>query len=69
MPPIRYLSIAEFAARIGISPKTLKRYHLPEPDSLIGRYRGWLPETIDQWQAQRPGSPGRTGPRPPTASS
>ncbi len=25
------------------------------PDATIGRTRGWLPETIDQWNAQRPG--------------
>ena len=28
---------------------------LPEPDVLIGRTRGWLPETIDEWNARRPG--------------
>lgn len=30
-------------------------YDLPEPDVTIGRTRGWLPDTIDQWNAQRPG--------------
>ena len=28
---------------------------LPEPDAMIGRTRGWLPETIDGWNAKRPG--------------
>ena len=60
MPPIRYLSIAEFAARVGISPDTLKRYSLPEPDGMIGRYRGWLPATIDEWMRRRPGRGART---------
>ena len=30
-------------------------YDLPEPDVRIGRTRGWLPETIDRWNARRPG--------------
>lgn len=52
---IRYLSRAEFAERIGVKSDTLKRYNLPEPDAMIGRTRGWLPETIDKWNASRPG--------------
>lgn len=52
---IVYLSAAEVAERIGVKPDTLKRYVLPEPDAMIGRYRGWLPETIDAWNAARPG--------------
>lgn len=32
-----------------------KGYNLPEPDALIGATRGWLPETIDRWNAARPG--------------
>ncbi|KAA1250687.1 XRE family transcriptional regulator [Mycobacterium simiae] len=60
MPPTRYLSLAEFAARVGVSPDTLKDYDLPEADSLTGRYRGWLPETVDRWHARRPGRGART---------
>ena len=30
-------------------------YKLPQPDATIGRTRGWLPETIDRWNTQRPG--------------
>lgn len=30
-------------------------YKLPQPDATIGRTRGWLPDTIDQWNTQRPG--------------
>ena len=52
---IRYLSSGEVAARLGITLDALMHYKLPEPDALIGRTRGWLPETIDAWNASRPG--------------
>lgn len=51
----RYLSRTELAERIGVKPDTLSRYNLPEPDALIGTTRGWLPATVDRWQAERPG--------------
>lgn len=65
---VRYLGKSEFADRIGVKPGTLSRYILegrvPEPDALIGigerTVRGWLPETIDAWQASRPGRGART---------
>ncbi|MDO3042102.1 helix-turn-helix transcriptional regulator [Mycobacteroides abscessus] len=60
MPTIRYFTLAEFAARVGISRDTLKDYDLPVEDALTGRYRGWLPETIDRWNAKRPGRGART---------
>jgi len=56
----RYLSRAEFAERVGLAVGTLSRYNLPDPDALVGRTRGWLPETIDTWQANRPGRGART---------
>ncbi|MFT4258964.1 helix-turn-helix transcriptional regulator [Microbacterium sp.] len=52
---IRYLTSAELAERIGVAPDTVRRYKLPEPDAMIGRTRGWLPETVDAWNAGRPG--------------
>jgi hypothetical protein len=52
--PIRYLSRAEVAERIGVKPDTLGRYKLPEPDAVIGNVRGWLPRTIDAWDRARP---------------
>ena len=52
---IRYLSLTEVAARLGITTGALAGYKLPEPDAVLGRTRGWLPETIDQWNAARPG--------------
>lgn len=51
----RYLSLTEVASRLGITTGALAGYKLPEPDALIGRTRGWLPETIDSWNAARPG--------------
>lgn len=50
-----YLSRSEVAERIGVKPDTLGRYKLPDPDAMIGSTRGWLPETIDHWNASRPG--------------
>ena len=58
--PTRYLSLAEFAERVGVSADTLKNYALPEADGMIGRYRGWLPSTVEAWQAARPGRGTRT---------
>lgn len=56
----RYLSRSDVAERIGVKPATLSRYELPEPDVIVGSAsnaaRGWLPETIDRWNDQRPGS-------------
>lgn len=62
----RYLSRAEFAARVGLAVGTLSRYKLPEPDALVGTTRGWLPATVDAWQAARPGRGARTDLRPGT---
>lgn len=50
----KFLSRTEVAARVGVKPDTLGRYNLPEPDAMIGGTRGWLPETIDAWNAARP---------------
>ncbi len=62
--PNRYLSLREFAARVGLEYGTLQSYRqkklLPEPDALTGRVQGWLPETVDHWQANRPGRGART---------
>lgn len=53
--PIEYLSVTDVAKRLGISTAAVSAYKLPQPDALIGRTRGWLPDTIDQWNANRPG--------------
>ncbi|MFC0266337.1 hypothetical protein [Alloscardovia macacae] len=56
---INYLSLSDIAERIGVKSTSMSLYKLPEPDARIGRTRGWLPETIDAWQATRPGHGGR----------
>lgn len=48
-----YLGIKQVSERLGVA--NAASYDLPEPDVTIGRTRGWLPDTIDQWNAQRPG--------------
>ncbi|QDF18794.1 hypothetical protein SEA_SCENTAE_75 [Gordonia phage SCentae] len=57
--PLVFLDRNEFAARIGVRPDTLSRYELPAPDAQIGKgpraSKGWMPETIDAWNAARPG--------------
>lgn len=52
---IEYLSVTDVAKRLDISTAAVSAYKLPEPDATIGRTRGWLPDTIDQWNTQRPG--------------
>jgi hypothetical protein len=54
-PVERYLSKKEVAEMIGVLPATLSRYKFPEPDAIIGDVRGWLPETVEAWNAVRPG--------------
>jgi hypothetical protein len=58
--PRVYLSRAQVAERIGVSPGALSRYKLPEPDAWIGDVRGWLPAMVDAWQERRPGRGART---------
>ena len=50
-----YLSVTEVAQRLNITTAAVSTYKLPEPDVMIGHTRGWLPETIDEWNANRPG--------------
>lgn len=54
-----YLGVKQVAERLGVTPGGLLNLRLPEPDALIGRTRGWLPATIDAWNAARPGHGGR----------
>ncbi|NEG96850.1 hypothetical protein GFD17_08835 [Bifidobacterium sp. SMB2] len=57
----RYLSTKEVGERLGL--KNAASAGLPEPDVLVGRTKGWKPETIDAWLANRPGQ-GVGGGRP-----
>ena len=50
-----YLSVTEVAKLLSISTAAVSAYRLPEPDATIGRNRGWSRETIDKWNAARPG--------------
>ncbi|MDO5700517.1 MAG: transcriptional regulator [Bowdeniella nasicola] len=58
----RYLTRTDIAARLGLKPSTIASYAkkgmLPPPDALVGLGQrgtyGWLPETVDAWQAARP---------------
>lgn len=54
--PRHYLDRQEFADRIGVRIGTLSGYPLPVPDVQIGNRKGWSTETIDAWQARRPGA-------------
>ena len=53
-----YLSVTEAAARQGLTREgfyhRLRHYPLP-PDAMIGKTKGWLPETIDAFSATIPG--------------
>lgn len=51
----RYLSLKEVGERLHV--KNAAAYRLPEPDALIGTTRGWLSETIDQWNARQKKKP------------
>lgn len=54
----RFLSITEIAHRLNITAAAVAEYHLPEPDAMIGRTRGWKLETIERWNKDRPGHGG-----------
>lgn len=58
----RYLSRPEIGAYLGVTANTAAKFDLPEPDAVIGRLPGWLPETVDAWHSKRPGR-GRWGAR------
>lgn len=52
---LKFLSRAEVAARLGVKTDSINGYDLPDPDALIGKHKGWLPETIDAFKLRRPG--------------
>jgi len=60
------LSIDDVAAIIGVVPGTVRSYRhagrLPDPDHTdpVSGRPGWYRETIDQWNANRPGPGYRT---------
>lgn len=51
-----YLSRADVARRIGLkSVRSLTGVKLPPHDVEVGDHKGWRTDTIDAWQATRPG--------------
>jgi len=66
--PTEFLGTAAAADRLGLTVPTIRSYILkglmPDADAIIttpsGPLRGWAPETIDAWQASRPGQGART---------
>lgn len=66
--PTEYLGTAAVAERLGLTVPTIRSYILkglmPDADVIIttpsGPLRGWASETIDAWQASRPGQGART---------
>lgn len=64
--PMRFLSRTGVAHHLGlVGLYSLTDVTLPPPDAIIGNRKGWKPETIDAWNAQRPGR-GRWGKRSET---
>lgn len=63
----KYLSSAGAASHLGLSPSTVATYRargiFPPPNVIIGEGKaqvfGWSKETLDIWQANRPGKAGR----------
>jgi len=63
VPVAIYLSRVDVARRIGLkSVRSLSGMTLPPHDVEVGVHKGWLPKTIDEWNANRPGR-GRWGAR------
>ncbi|MET0451952.1 MAG: hypothetical protein ABW137_08930 [Mycobacterium sp.] len=69
--PQHFLSVGQFAERIGVTQSSMGRYKLPRPDAITGpvnddgslprgTVRGWTEATIDAWNAARPGRGART---------
>ena len=53
------LTLGDVARHLGLSLSTVHNYRhqgrLPAPDGMLGNRPWWRPETIDAWQASRPG--------------
>ena len=62
-PVLKFLGRTDVAHYLGLrSLRSLSGVELPPHDAEIGPKKGWLPATIDVWQATRPGR-GRWGAR------
>ena len=60
-----YLTTADIAERLGIAAQTVRVYKtrgtLPPPDAHAGQSPLWREETINAWEAARPGQDWRKG--------
>ena len=56
---INYMGVKQVAEHLGITQGGLLNLKLPDPDVTIGKTRGWSQQTIDKWNASRPGKGGR----------
>jgi len=62
-PVLRFLGRTEVAHYLGMrSMRSLSGVQLPPHDAEIDGRKGWMPATIDAWNAKRPGR-GRWGAR------
>lgn len=66
-----YLNRAQVEEHLGLASGSLSKIKLPDPDGITGpvnddgslprgTVRGWTVETIDKWNAERPGRGSRT---------
>lgn len=53
------LTLQEAADRIGVTRSTLRTYKFIDPDVKIGNVSGYWPESVDAWNAARPGQGAR----------
>lgn len=65
-PVIEYLAGPQIAERLNMSRSTIAGYRrrdkFPPPDATTDTLDGWLPQSIDAWNARRPGKrPTRDG--------
>jgi hypothetical protein len=69
--PRVYLNRAQIEEHLGLAPGSLSQGQTPDPDAITGplnddgtiprgTVRGWTVETIDKWNAERPGRGART---------
>lgn len=60
-----YLTSEQLANRLGVARESIHRYRtrgdIPEPDEIVGRSPVWKIETIERWEAVRPGHGWRKG--------
>lgn len=67
-----YLDVQASADFLGVSPATIHTYRskgiMPDPDKTFGSTPTWLPSTLSDWKAKRPGQ-GKGGGRKPKDGS